>query len=362
MSSVLGKNLKVSVFGQSHSAAIGCCIDGLPAGEVIDRAELLEFMKRRAPGRHSYSTARTEDDLPEFLAGVLENEAGGLVTCGTPVMIVIRNKDCRPSDYMTFNDIPRPGHADYAAHMKYKGYQDVRGGGHFSGRLTAPLCAAGGICRQLLERRGILVRAHIYSIGDIFDEPFHPVRIGTGGQETAVNGDFPVIDADKGSLMIKAIETCRQAGDSIGGIVECAVTGLPAGLGDPMFEGLENLIAGAVFGIPAVKGIEFGAGFAASRMKGSEHNDPFRMKDGKVATVTNNHGGILGGLSSGMPLLFRVAFKPTPSICQPQESVSYTGRCNTELSVTGRHDPCIVPRAVPVVEAVAAIVLLDLLN
>ena len=358
MSSIYGKNLKISIFGQSHSTAIGCVADGLPAGEKIDMDALANFMRRRAPGRNRYSTPRNESDMPEIISGAIQNENGELTTCGAPLCAIIHNTDCRSKDYDKIRDIPRPAHADMTAQIKYNGFQDVRGGGHFSGRLTAPLCVAGGICKQILERKGIKITAHIYSIGEIYDDSIDNVN---PCMQQAEKNDFPVINKEKGVLMQELIEQCRMEQDSIGGVIECVITGIPAGLGDPMFNGVENIISAAIFGIPAVKGIEFGAGFAVAHMRGSQNNDAFTVKDNNIITSSNNHGGILGGITSGMPLIFRAAFKPTPSISRPQHSVSISGMCDKELKIEGRHDPCIVPRAVPVVEAVAATVILDLL-
>ena len=355
MSSEFGKILRVSVFGQSHGRAIGVNIDGLPAGEAIDLAELQTFLDRRKPGKSPLSTARKESDAPEFLSG-LENG----VTCGFPLCAVIRNSDQHSSDYSKLADKPRPAHADYTARVKWGGHADMRGGGHFSGRLTAPLCIAGGIARQILARRGIYVGAHLASVGPEQDAafPLHPTK----EQFDAVAAKaFPVLDDEAGQRMQDVILAARQEGDSVGGTVECAVIGLPAGLGDPMFEGVENRLAAAIFGIPAVKGLEFGAGFAAAAMRGSEHNDPFLMEDGRVVTATNHAGGILGGITTGMPLTLRAAIKPTPSIARNQQTVSLSAGEDTELTIRGRHDPCIAHRAVPVVEAVTAIVILDLL-
>lgn len=361
MASIYGKNLTVSVFGQSHSAAIGCVIDGLPAGEKIDPEVLAKFMQRRAPGQNRYSTPRQEKDRPELVSGVTEGTNGEFVTCGAPLCAVIRNTDCRSKDYDKIRDLPRPAHADLTAQIKYGGHQDVRGGGHFSGRLTAPLCVAGGICKQILERKGIYVSAHIRSIGEVEDTPFDPISPNAQMQLLDTR-DFPTIAPEKGDQMKAVIESCRTEQDSIGGVIECVVTGVPAGLGDPMFDGVENRIAGAVFGIPAVKGIEFGAGFEVAKMHGSENNDPFTMENGKIVTTSNNHGGILGGITSSMPIIFRVAFKPTPSISKKQQTVSLSKNESAELQIEGRHDPCIVPRAVAVVEAVTATVIMDLMT
>ena len=360
MSSIFGHNIKISVFGQSHSDAIGVTVDGLPAGEVIDPVDLRAFMARRAPGQGAYSTTRKEPDLPEFLSGVLESEDGTLVTCGAPLTAIIRNTNTRSSDYAKLKDCPRPGHADYTAEIRYGGHQDVRGGGHFSGRLTAPLCIAGGICLQILTRRGITVGAHIYSVGEVSDTPYAPLIDSPALLQKTAAG-FPVLDEVAGKAMLSLIEECRKEGDSIGGVIECAAIGVPAGIGSPMFDGVENRLAQAIFGIPAVKGVEFGAGFAASRLRGSQNNDDYYMDGDRVKTRTNNAGGILGGITSGAPLLFRAAFKPTPSIYRQQQTVSLSGGCDTPLTIEGRHDPCIVPRAVPVVEAVTATVLLDMM-
>ena len=352
MSSTYGENLKLSIFGQSHGAAIGMTLDGIPAGLPVDLEALQAFLNRRAPGQNDYSTPRREEDRPEFLSGVLDGH-----TCGAPLAAIIRNTNTRSGDYSNLKDCPRPGHADYTAQVKYGGCQDAAGGGHFSGRLTAPLCIAGGLCKQWLEARGIRIGAHIAAIAGVRDVPFDSMN----PQLDAVDTRFPVLDAQAGAGMREAVSAARMDLDSVGGIIECAVTGLPVGLGEPMFGGVEGRIAQIVYGIPAVKGVEFGIGFEAANLRGSENNDPFRMEHGKVVTATNHCGGILGGITNGMPLLFRAAIKPTPSISQVQQSVSLSLGENRELVVKGRHDPCIVPRAVPVVEAAAAIALFDLI-
>lgn len=348
MSSHYGENIKLTIFGQSHSPAIGMTFEGIPAGEKIDMEKLGAFLSRRAPGKNEFSTPRKEADLPEFISGIV-----GDTTCGVPLTALIHNTNTRSGDYSELKITPRPGHADYTAEIKYKGCQDFAGGGHFSGRLTAPLCIAGGIAKQLLEKEGINVFARIASIGGIKDE----------GEltESLEAKEFPVVNDAKGEEMRALIAEKRAVGDSVGGIVECVVTGLPAGLGDPMFDGMENRIAQIVFGIPAVKGLEFGAGFAVAEMTGSQCNDAYCMDKGEVKTKTNNCGGILGGITNGMPLTFKAAFKPTPSIAMAQESVNLEEGKETELSVKGRHDPCIVPRAVPVVEAAAALAVYDAL-
>ena len=356
MASYLGEHIHVSVFGQSHSPAIGVVVDGLPAGERVDMEELGRFLKRRAPGQNATSTPRKEADLPKFLSGLVDD-----VTCWAPLAALIENTNTRSQDYAQLRDKPRPSHADFTAQVKYGGFQDVAGGGHFSGRLTAPLCIAGGICLQILKRRRIEVAAHIASIAGEADRPFDPMGESVETLDALKRAPFPVMDEKAGERMRKVILQAKEEGDSVGGIVECLVTGVPAGLGEPMFGGMENRLASALFGIPAVKGVEFGAGFGVATMRGSENNDPFTVKDGKLVTETNHAGGILGGITNGMPLVFRLAVKPTPSIAKQQQTVSLSKKQVEELVVTGRHDPCIVPRAVPVVEAVTALVLTDLL-
>ena len=354
MSSTLASNLRISIFGQSHSGGIGCVIDGLPAGEKIDIEALQAFLARRAPGTNAWSTPRKEADMPEVLSGLADG-----ATCGAPLSAIIRNTNTRSGDYAQLRDIPRPGHADYTAHIRYGGHQDVAGGGHFSGRLTAPLCIAGGICKQILERRGISIGAHLYSIGCVQDAAYDPVNLDSETLACAAKKSFPALDDAAAEKMQAEILAAKEDGDSIGGIIECAAIGLPAGIGDPMFDGMENRIARIVFAIPAVKGVEFGAGFEAARMRGSENNDPYFMDGGSVRTRSNNCGGILGGITSGMPLIFRAAIKPTPSIARDQHSISLSRGEDAVLAVRGRHDPCIAPRAVPVMEAALAIAILD---
>lgn len=353
MSSTYGEILKLSIFGQSHGPAIGMTLDGIPAGLPVDYDQLQSFMSRRAPGQGAFTTARKEADKPEFLAGIVNG-----FTCGAPIAAIIPNTNTRSGDYENLKDCPRPGHADYPAQIKYGGYQDVAGGGHFSGRLTAPLCIAGGLCKQWLEKRGIRIGAHISSIADVADEP---VSLDwTNPDLNAIQEDFPVINPAAGQKMQERIASAKADGDSVGGIVECFVKGLPAGLGDPMFDGVENKLAQIIYGIPAVKGLEFGSGFAGSCLLGSQNNDAYTIKNNHVTTLTNNAGGILGGITTGMPLVFRVAIKPTPSIAKQQQSISLKNMDSQPLTVQGRHDPCIVPRAVPVVEAAAAIAIFDI--
>ena len=352
MSSTYGENLKLSIFGQSHGPAIGMTLDGIPAGLPVDVDALQQFLNRRAPGQNDWSTPRKEEDQPEFLAGILDG-----FTCGAPIAAVIHNKNTRSGDYDNLKDCPRPGHADYTAQIKYGGFQDAAGGGHFSGRLTAPLCIAGGLCKQWLEAMGIRIGAHIYRIGGIFDDFIDPVHPDL----SQIPPNFPVLSPQAGKLMRDTIAYARSQGDSIGGTVECIVTGLPAGIGEPMFGGVESRIAQIVYGVPAVKGVEFGAGCDAAALPGSVNNDVYALVDGQVQTLTNRAGGILGGITNGMPLIFRAAIKPTPSISQPQQSISLSRMENTTLEIKGRHDPCIVPRAVPVIEAAAAIALYDMI-
>lgn len=357
MSSDFGKKVKITIFGQSHSEAIGVVIDGLPVGEVIDLEEAQRFMDRRAPGRNAYSTPRKEADMPRVVSGLFEGK-----TCGAPICAVIENTNTRSKDYDKLKDLPRPGHADYTAWVKYDGCNDHRGGGHFSGRLTAPLCFAGAVCKQILARKGIHVGAHILAIKGVKDTPFDEVNVDADVLQAVAEKAFPVQDDAAGEAMQAAIAAAKEQADSVGGIIECAVTGLPVGVGEPMFDGLESVLAAAVFAIPAVKGVEFGKGFGVADLFGSENNDDFAYHaDGSVCTKTNNHGGSLGGISSGMPLVLRAAFKPTPSIGKEQDTISISKRENDRLAVVGRHDPCIVPRAVPCVEAAAAVAILDLL-
>lgn len=352
-----GNNIRVQIFGQSHSAAMGVIIDGFPSGILIDEQRLAAFMERRAPGRNAFSTQRKEPDKVEFLSGIAEN-----VTTGAPICAVIHNKDTRSKDYEQLRDIPRPAHADYAAFCKYGPSRDHRGGGEFSGRLTAPLCIAGFLCMEVLKAKGILVGAHIASVGTVTDDRFDAVCISEEQLLASGRKAFPVLNDEKGIAMQNIILAAREEADSVGGTIECVITGVPAGCGDSSFGGLEGRLSYAMFGIPAVKGIEFGSGFDGSKKRGSENNDAFRTDGENIYTETNNAGGILGGISSGMPIIFRIAIKPTPSIGKEQKSVSLSRMENVPLVIAGRHDPCIVQRAVPVAEAVAAMVILDLLS
>lgn len=355
MSNQYGNNLKLSVYGGSHDVEIGVRLSGLPVGFAVDMDALQAFLARRAPGGNALSTPRKEADRPLFLTGL-----DGNVTSGEELHAVIRNENTRSSDYSFVYDTPRPGHADYAALKKYGNGVDLRGGGRFSGRLTAPLCIAGGIALQILASRGIHVGAHVCAIADVADTRFG-TDVTPDTLQALTKMPFPVLDPAAEEPMRERILAARAEGDSVGGIIECAVTGLPIGLGEHMFDGVEGRVAALAFSVPAVKGVEFGAGFAAAAMRGSENNDVFRTDGSRVYTETNHCGGILGGMTNGMPLVFRMAFKPTPSIAKEQQTISLTRMENTTLKIGGRHDPCVVLRAVPVVEAVAALAVLDLL-
>lgn len=354
MSATFGNKIKVTIFGQSHASAIGAIVDGVPAGIYIDEEKLAEFMDRRR-AKNALATARREADKVIFKSGVVDG-----LTCGAPICMMIENGDTRSQDYKNVQSVMRPSHSDLAAFIKYAGQNDVRGGGQFSGRLTAAMCAAGFICLEILGKKGVEIVSHVSRIGDIED-----TRLDSLAPDKDINARlkaeaFPVIDSQKESMMAELILTAKSKGDSVGGEIECAVYNLPKGLGSDFFGGLEALIASAVFSVPAVKGLEFGAGFEYAKMTGSVANDPFILNEnGEVVTETNNCGGILGGISFGMPLVFRAAFKPTPSIAIAQKSVDVTQMRETELIINGRHDPCIVPRAAAVVEAITAIALVN---
>lgn len=354
MSSVWGKNIKLSIFGESHGKAIGVTINGLQAGFPLNIDEIEKYMARRKPGGW-LSTPRKEDDVPEIISGIFNGK-----TTGAPLTAIIRNGNTKSSDYDDIKNLARPGHADYTAFVKYNGANDYRGGGHFSGRLTACIVFAGAVCSQILKSMGINVAAHVFSIGGVCDVPFSlyaddelAAKLETG---------FPVINDEVAKLMQDEIAAAAADKDSVGGVVECMVSGLRAGIGAPMFDGVENKIASIIFGIPAVKGIEFGLGFAASKLRGSESNDEFFMSNGAIKTKTNNCGGVLGGITDGMPIVFRAAFKPTPSIARIQNTVDVITNENAVIEIKGRHDPCVVVRAVPVVTAATAVAILDLLS
>ncbi len=355
MSSEFGKCLKVSVFGESHGKGTGVVIDGFPAGLRIDMDKLMAFLERRRPGNlGKLATARNETDVPTFISGITNG-----VTNGFPICAVIENADTRSKDYSELTVKPRPSHADYTARLRYGESVDMRGGGHFSGRLTAPLCVAGGLAMQLLNKREIHIGAHLYSVGNVTDSPF-PLYPSKELFETLYNMRIPAIADGVSEKMAAVIEEAANERDSVGGIIECAVTGFPAGIGSPMFDGVENRLAAALFGVPAVKGVEFGSGFCGASRHGSENNDPFIIKDGNIRTEKNDSGGIIGGITTGMPITLKAAIKPTASIGKAQRTVNLETLEETELTVKGRHDPCIAVRAVPVIEAVTACVMLDM--
>jgi chorismate synthase len=356
MGATFGRNLRMTIFGESHGKGIGLVLDGLPPGTLLDEEFIREEMARRAPGQNRMSTQRQEKDAYIIESGVFEGKA-----TGTPLCVLIPNNDQHSKDYSLLKDVMRPGHADYAGKMRYKGFNDYRGGGHFSGRLTAPLVFTGAVAKSVLVQKGITVGAHIVRIGGIADSFFNPLGEPEELLQALRKQTLPVLDKSKAQLMEAEILTAKEQQDSVGGIIEVMATGMPAGIGDPFFDSLESRLAHALFSVPAVKGIEFGAGFAMAGLKGSEANDPMVFEGDRVKATRNNNGGITGGITNGMPVLVRVAVKPTPSISRPQQTVNVTEGKNTVLEIKGRHDPCIVPRAVPVIEAVTAWVLLDML-
>ena len=356
MASTWGKHLKISIWGESHSESIGVIVDGLPAGETIDLEQVLDFMARRRSSGGTTDTPRQEADLPEIQSGLLNGK-----TCGTPICALIRNTNTQSKDYSLFERVARPGHADYSGFLRYNGHNDIRGGGHFSGRLTAPLCFAGALAKQILARKGISVCAHIQQVGSIMERSFDFDELNHDLVQKLNSSFFPTLDDEKSKQMQELIAEVRSEGNSVGGIVECAVLGVPGGYGDPLFDSVESQLASLLFSIPAVKGVEFGSGFELASMKGSQSNDAFVLHDDTIITETNHNGGILGGITIGMPIVFRCAFKPTPSISIEQKSVDFIAKEETSIQIHGRHDPCIVRRAVPVVEAAAALVLLDIL-
>lgn len=365
MPNIYGNNIKLTIFGGSHDVEIGMTLSGFPAGVRLPEAELLAFMARRAPGQGPWATSRKEPDIPVFTAGVTVEETEGgrvYVSDGTPMRAVIFNTNQRSGDYGSLLDTPRPSHADYPARVKFGDTVDLRGGGKYSGRLTAPLCIAGAFCLAYLRERGIEVGAHIGQIGAVKDTPFDRLNLTPEALHAPAASLFSVIDPEAGEAMRGEIECALMTADSVGGAVECAVIGLPVGLGDHPFDGMEGRISSILFSIPAVKAVAFGDGFDFVTGYGSTHNDAYRMgQSGEIVTKSNHCGGIVGGMSTGMPVIFSCGFKPTPSIGMEQESVSLSSRENTTMTVKGRHDPCIVPRAVPVVEAAAALAVLDML-
>lgn len=350
-----GNNITVTIFGESHGTAIGAVLDGLPAGEVIDWDAVRLEMARRAPGKNPLSTARSEKDAFTIDSGYFQGH-----TTGTPLCMRIVNGDQHSKDYDQLRHIMRPGHADYSGKIRYGGYNDYRGGGHFSGRLTAPLVFAGAVASQILARHGIYIGSHILQIGNVNDRSFSPLGEETTTLQQLKTQNLPVLNTNQAAVMEQEILTAKQQQDSIGGSIECIIQGMPAGIGEPFFDSVESQLSHMMFSIPAVKGIEFGDGFALAAMRASQANDAFYYEQGQVKTKTNHNGGINGGITNGMPILFRLAIKPTPSISQPQETIDTDMQQNCMLEITGRHDPCIVQRAVPVVEAAAAWTILDM--
>lgn len=356
MSGIYGMNIKLSIYGESHGESIGCVLDGLPPGLPLDLEAIAKEMARRAPGKNSLSTARQESDSVAIQSGFFNG-----YTTGTPLCALIKNSDQHSKDYSILKDKMRPGHGDYAGSVRYQGYNDYRGGGHFSGRLTAPLVFAGAVAKQALAQYGIVVGAHIKSIANILDASFDPMGEKAETLLALQEQTLPVLNHEAGVAMEKRILQAKAEQNSVGGIIEAVAINLPAGLGAPYFDSVESRLSHALFSVPAVKGIEFGAGFGFAQMEGDKANDQLCYEDGKVRCLTNNNGGITGGISNGMPLLFRVAIKPTPSIAREQKTVDLSTGKDTTLTIVGRHDPCIVQRAVPVIEAVAAWTLWDLL-
>lgn len=352
MANCYGENLKMTIFGSSHGPEIGMTLEGIPAGKPVDMDKLQSFLKRRAPGQNQWSTTRKESDVPHFLSGLVDG-----VTNGEAIHAVIYNENVQKKDYDELKYIPRPGHAEYTAWVKYGLDFDMSGGGPFSGRMTAPMCIAGGLCLQWLEEMRIRIGAHILNIGTKFDNRFDPLS----PEMDLVRADFPVLEAEAAEKMQSSISWAKEHGDSVGGVVECAITGMPAGIGGPYFSSVKSRLAAALYAIPAVQDVSFGNGIANAFALGSAVNDAYKLCDGKVCTVTNHCGGIQGGITNAMPIIFRVAFKPTPSIAKPQKSVNLKTMEEAEIQIKGRHDPCIVPRAVPVVEAAAAIAIYDLI-
>ncbi|MFT5873267.1 MAG: chorismate synthase [Clostridium sp.] len=354
MSGQWGKKVKYSIFGESHGRGIGITIDGLPAGIKLDMDFINGEMQRRAPGRDEFSTKRKEGDKVEIISGYFNG-----YTTGTPLCGVIFNENQNSMDYDKLKDLARPGHADFTGKVKYSGFNDYRGGGHFSGRITAPLVFAGAIAKQILFDKGIVIGSHILSIGNVYDSYFDGVNLEIQTLADVLHKDFPVIDNLKGEEMKKLILKAKEETDSVGGIIEAVILNLPCGLGEPFFDSIESNLAQLLFSVPAVKGIEFGMGFDITKVRGSASNDIPYMESGSVKMKTNNNGGINGGISNGMPIVFRAAMKPTPSIAKLQNTIDMVNFENSEISVIGRHDPCIVLRALPVIEACAAMSILD---
>lgn len=356
MSANWGHNIELSLFGESHGQAIGIVIGNLPAGVRLDMDAIRWYMKRRAPGQNKMSTPRQEKDEVQIVSGLLDG-----VTTGAPLCAMIQNSDQHSRDYSELKVKMRPGHSDYPAYVKYHGYNDVRGGGHFSGRLTAPLVFAGSVARQILQEKGIVIGAHIKRIHNI-EEPSFPVDVDDDLLKQLSSQLYPVLDQHIFSQMQNEIEEARMHQDSVGGMIECAIINVPAGIGNPFFDSIESHLSSLLFSIPAVKSISFGSGEDITKMYGHEANDSYYYQNGQVKTKTNHNGGITGGISNGMPIIVNVGIKPTPSISQLQQTVNVETQTDTQIQVKGRHDPCIVPRAVVVVESMVALAILDMIR
>lgn len=353
MKNTFGSSVSLTLFGESHGTAIGAVLDGIAPGIKIDEEYIAKKMQQRMP-YGKISTARHEEDKVEIVSG-----AYGGFTTGTPIALIIKNADMHSKDYSSTRSLARPGHADYTAYCKYHGFEDFRGGGHFSGRITAPVVAAGAILLSALKNKGIYIGTHIKKCAGVSDRNFEDIKSDLIAVDSKI---FSVLDTEKENEMKSAIEKAAENKDSVGGVLETAVIGIPAGVGEPWFDSLESMISHAVFGMPAVKGIEFGAGFDFADMTGSEANDPFVCESGKISTLTNNNAGINGGISNGMPIVFRTAVKPTPSIFQKQTTVDFMKSENAEIELQGRHDPCIVHRASVVQDSLTALVIADMLS
>jgi chorismate synthase len=355
MNGTWGNNIRYTIWGESHGTAIGILIDGLPSGIALDFDSIQFEINRRKPGTNGLTTSRKEKDGFKILSGLFND-----FTTGSPLCILIENTDTKSEHYTIMKNLMRPSHADYTGYIKYNGFNDYRGGGHFSGRLTAPLVIAGAIAKQILKQNNIVIGSHIKQIGDIVDTSFNMTDIPYELLEKLRKMCFPTINSDKTEKMIQLVNEIKQEGDSIGGLIETAIINLPPGMGSPFFDSFESTLSHIIFSIPSVKGIEFGAGFSLASMKGSKANDELFYDQNKVSTYTNNNGGILGGISNGMPVVFRTVIKPTPSISLQQRTIDIKSQTDSQIQITGRHDPCIVPRAIPAIEAAAAIAVLDM--
>ncbi|QOX62572.1 chorismate synthase [Anoxybacterium hadale] len=362
MGSTWGNHIKISIFGESHGNGIGVVMDGFPAGHCCDMEFIRSELARRAPGQSSLTTGRREGDQPEILSGMLTDPASGeLTTTGAPICIVIRNTDTRSGDYENLRTVPRPSHSDFTGQLRYQGYNDIRGGGHFSGRLTAPMVFAGALCKDYLRKKyEIEIGSHIYQIGEVKDSTFDLTSISDTQLKELQKAAFPVLDPESEGKMKEIVDHARRELDSVGGVIECAATGVAAGIGSPMFSNVESRIASILYGVPAVKGVEFGLGFEMAEKRGSEVNDCYVKNGNNIETRTNYNGGIAGGITTGMPIVVRAAIKPTPSISRGQTTLNLKTGQEELLEIHGRHDPCIAMRAPVVIESAVALAMLDL--